>query len=129
MNNIVFTTANNIEAGIVRGVLESHGIEVHVFDENIGRMQPFFNLAIGGIKLVVPDQQLKEAREILKIYSKSQNGEILTGQLSPFDFLGKTKAKRSGIVTLLLSVLLFPIILFQWFGFKNYKKHTKKKEE
>jgi hypothetical protein len=54
------------EIAIVRGRLESEGIECFVQDELTVQVHPFFSNAIGGVKLQVKDCDLKQVVEILE---------------------------------------------------------------
>jgi hypothetical protein len=54
------------EVAIVRGRLESEGIECFVKDELTVQVQPFYSNAIGGVKLQVKECDLKQAVEILE---------------------------------------------------------------
>ena len=59
-----FTYAS--EAFVLRGRLESEGIECFVQDELTAQVNPFYSNAIGGIKLQVRESDLQKAIEILK---------------------------------------------------------------
>jgi hypothetical protein len=52
-------------AHIVRGRLEANGISCFVSDENTLVANPFYNQAIGGIKLNVFEHDLEKCRAIL----------------------------------------------------------------
>lgn len=54
------------ELAVVRGHLESEGIECFVQDELINQIQPFYANAVGGIKLQVKDSDYNLALEIVK---------------------------------------------------------------
>lgn len=54
------------ELAIVRGRLESEGIECYVADELTVQVHNFYSNALGGIKLQVNEKQAAEAIEILK---------------------------------------------------------------
>jgi hypothetical protein len=68
MNNYttVLTFTYPYEVAIVRGRLESEGIECFVQDELTLQVQPFYSNAIGGVKLQVKDCDLKQAVAILE---------------------------------------------------------------
>ncbi|OVE76511.1 hypothetical protein BVX98_05895 [bacterium F11] len=109
--NVVYISANYIQAGIVKGFLESHGIEAHLFDENISRMHPFYNFAIGGVKVVVPNHQLKTARKLLKEQGKLDHFDRPVGDLTPFHFLGKIRSWRKKATILLLAIISLPVAI------------------
>ncbi len=54
------------ELAIVRGRLESEGIECFVADELTAQVNPFYSNAIGGVKLQVRESDIERATEILK---------------------------------------------------------------
>ena len=54
------------EAFFAKGSLESAGIERHLVDENMVRMDWFISNLLGGVKLQVRPEDVAEATEILK---------------------------------------------------------------
>ncbi len=65
------------EAHILKGRLEAEGILCFLGDEHIIGAQPFYSAAVGGVKLRVTEQDVKEAKAIL---ARIQGGE------SQFDY-------------------------------------------
>ena len=61
----VLTVTYPHELAIIRGRLESEGIECFVQDELTVQVNPFYSNAIGGIKLQVRESNYDEAVEIL----------------------------------------------------------------
>jgi hypothetical protein len=55
-----------IECHILRGRLESDGINCFIFDENFIWINPFWSVGIGGVKLKVPSDQIEFANKIIK---------------------------------------------------------------
>jgi hypothetical protein len=53
------------ELQILRGRLESEGIPAFVIDDNINRMTSLWSIAVGGARLLVPQQFAAEARQII----------------------------------------------------------------
>lgn len=53
------------EAMILKGRLESEGIEVFIRDNNIVDANPFYSNAVGGVKLFVREEDFETACEIL----------------------------------------------------------------
>jgi hypothetical protein len=62
----VLTFTYPYEVAIIRGRLESEGIECFVQDELTVQVHPFYSNAIGGVKLQVKASDLQQAVEILK---------------------------------------------------------------
>jgi DNA-directed RNA polymerase subunit RPC12/RpoP len=54
-----------MEAQIVRGRLEANGVACFVADDNMLAANPFYNQALGGVKLKVFKHDLEKCREIL----------------------------------------------------------------
>jgi hypothetical protein len=76
---VVFRTMSGTEAELVRGLLDSCGIKAFLFDDNMCRIDPGAAIAIGGIRVVMPDSQALEAREILREHDKEH------GKPTPFE--------------------------------------------
>ncbi|MFD2514432.1 DUF2007 domain-containing protein [Pontibacter locisalis] len=53
------------EAHIIKGRLEAEGILCFLGDENIVGVQPFYSVAVGGVKLKVTEGDVMEAKAIL----------------------------------------------------------------
>jgi hypothetical protein len=66
MELITFRTFNNpIDAHLARTKLESEGILSFLFDEHMMAFNPFYNSALGGVKLKINKMDLEKAEEIL----------------------------------------------------------------
>ncbi|MBM3830114.1 MAG: DUF2007 domain-containing protein [Verrucomicrobia bacterium] len=61
----VFTAFNSAEAQLVRSRLEAAGLRVFVMDELSALSIEGYALAAGGIKVQVPDEDAKEALELV----------------------------------------------------------------
>ena len=59
------TFDNTSEAHIYKSKLENEGILCFLKDENIVSVNPFHNLAIGGIKLQVPEDKVDASLNVL----------------------------------------------------------------
>src|ERR1051325_13236 len=69
MNFIVLQVyANYIDANIVMGRLEEDGINCWLKDENTVTIDPILTNAVGGIKLMVPEDEAERAVELLRQY-------------------------------------------------------------
>ncbi len=65
---VTLTTPNNpMEAEIIKGKLESEGIQVFLKKEAIGRIYGITTDGLGEIKVLVPKNLVEKAREILKV--------------------------------------------------------------
>lgn len=63
-----------IEAHIARGLLASQGIDAHLGDEHLALANWEWRLAVGGVKLRVPQEQAMHARNILRA---AESGEYV----------------------------------------------------
>lgn len=74
----MFTTVAHyhdpIEAHIARGLLASQGIDAHLGDEHLALANWEWRLAVGGVKLRVPQEQAMHARNILRA---AESGEYV----------------------------------------------------
>lgn len=60
------TYDNYIPAHIDMGRLRTQEVDCFLADENTVTIDPFLNYAVGGIKLMVPEQQVEKALSILE---------------------------------------------------------------
>lgn len=56
----IFTSNIPIDCHILKGRLQSDGLDPFIFDENIIWLDPFKAVAIGGVKLKVPANQVSQ---------------------------------------------------------------------
>lgn len=54
------------EAHLIQGALRAGGLDAHVPDANISQTHSLMTVALGGVRVVVPAEQLEAAQEILK---------------------------------------------------------------
>jgi hypothetical protein len=68
MNNslIVFTSESHLQIHFAKNKLEEEGIQCFVKDENIVQIVPLYGIALGGIKLMVEQQDVERALIILQ---------------------------------------------------------------
>ncbi|MGE5108668.1 MAG: DUF2007 domain-containing protein [Sphingobacteriales bacterium] len=95
---------NYIEANMVLGMLQEHGINCHLKDENTITIDPLLSPAIGGMKLMVYASQAERANELLteaeKEYvktidcpsCKSKSLKVVVKTKKPTSFLGALKS-------------------------------------
>ena len=78
----LITFDNSIDAHILRTRLESEGIRSYLFDDTMVSLNPIYNMALGGIKLKVSNEDLGRAREIIagidNASVKNENDEVIT---------------------------------------------------
>lgn len=99
------------EALIIKGRLESEGIEVFMADNITIDVDPFISNAIGGVKLFVKTKQLEQAVDILSQiskYSLNDEGNLLLCRKCESDnveVVSTIRDKKAGS-TFLFSLLL-----------------------
>ncbi len=112
MNNweIVFTCTYPHEAHIIMGKLESEGISVQIKDELTAQVNNFYSNAIGGVKVLVAENDYNRAIEIL-----IETGNITAPEPSDniiFNFVNNIFTKQSSISEFLsFKVIIFIFIL------------------
>lgn len=62
----IYSSNVPVDCHILKGRLETDGIDVFIYDENIVWVNPFKAVAVGGVKLKVPADQLENASRILE---------------------------------------------------------------
>ena len=75
---ILATFPYSTEAQVTKAKLESEGIRVMLLDEKTVDSDPLISQAIGGVKLLVHDDNIKEAIKIynqIRTYEKDKNGD------------------------------------------------------
>ncbi|MDB5272269.1 MAG: hypothetical protein JWO58_636 [Chitinophagaceae bacterium] len=66
MSTVILQRFNSpIEANIVKGLLEANGIFSFLQDEHSIGINPLYNIALGGIKLIVTAEDEERARTLL----------------------------------------------------------------
>lgn len=59
------------DAYLFRAFLESEGIPAHVFDENVSQLFWHYTIAVGGVRVVVADENVFKASSIYKEYENT----------------------------------------------------------
>lgn len=109
---------NAIEAHILKSKLESEGIPAILVNENIVTLNPLYNIAVGGVKLQVRDEDFRKANAIIteveQIPFTDENDHALKcpncGSSNLYSGF-KTANNPKGILALIFSFLylVFPI--------------------
>ena len=69
---VIFRTRSDVEASLVRGLLESHGIPVVVSAEVIRSIFPAPASDLGDVRISVPAEEAEEARRLIESYSEEE---------------------------------------------------------
>lgn len=99
------------EAHLIQGSLKAGGLDAHVPDANISQTHSLMTVALGGVRVVVPADQLEAAQEILKARDK---GDLRLDSDDDHDTQAAGKLVLSTPVfspdrALLLSILFTPV--------------------
>ena len=73
----IATFSQPTEAHVLKGRLEAEGIPCFLGDEHIIAAQPFYSVAVGGVKLRVTEGDEQEAREMLARIQQGASEYIL----------------------------------------------------
>ena len=68
----IYSSNIPVDCHILKGRLESDGLDCFIFDENIVWVHPFKAVAIGGVKLKVPSDQIGFAKEIISLLKQDK---------------------------------------------------------
>jgi hypothetical protein len=75
----IFSSNVPVECHILKGRLETEGIPCFIFDEHTISVHPFRAVAIGGVKLKVPNDKINQSQDIINSLAKNklfdENGE------------------------------------------------------
>ena len=72
MLRTIYISTVPIDCHIIKGRLESEGINTFIFDEHLVWIYAFYSVAIGGVKLKVPADQFERASQILDLISENK---------------------------------------------------------
>lgn len=60
------------DAFMMKSCLESNGVDATVADANLVQVYEFLTTAVGGVRVLVPDEQFERAQEILRAYEAGE---------------------------------------------------------
>lgn len=112
------TFDNPIDAHMLKTKLESEGITVYLFDENINTLNPLYNIATGGIKLNIAEADLAQAVAVLEAmdadsYVDGDDNVLQCPSCGSTDLYNNYRSMRGfkGVLSAIVSLLLlvFPI--------------------
>jgi hypothetical protein len=103
---VVTRIPNYMEAQIAVGALRSGGIDAQLFDGNFGQVESPVIESLGGFRIMAPEEQIAEARDVLRALRASPGlGE--PDEMGPWAAsLGETRRTRGRAMRLIAFVLL-----------------------
>lgn len=90
------------DAYLFRSFLEAQGIESHIFDEHISQLFWHYTQAFGGVRVVVADEDVKQAEALFAEYDESMKS-------TPFV---EPQVRAWPIMALASLICGFPVMLF-----------------
>lgn len=85
-----------IEARLEAMLLMSEGLDVQVFDENIVLTNPLYTPAVGGVRLMVAEQDLAAARLVLEKFAQGDYA-VDEEELARLSALAVDDARRGNV--------------------------------
>lgn len=77
----VFSSNIPVSCHILKGRLDTDGVDCFLFDENIVLVHPFRAVAVGGVKLKVPSDQIQRANEITNYIGTDDLAEVMKKEI------------------------------------------------
>lgn len=111
---VLKTFTDGMEAEVVRGMLEAHGIFAHISRDDLGGTRLDLNM-ISGVKLMVPSESLDQAMELLKAELGSMDmPEVSVEQPIPpsQESTYADKALKSALISIVIPVIPVLFSLF-----------------
>ena len=70
----IATFDNHVEAHFYATLLDSKGIPCHLADETMMTLFPIYNISLGGIKVQVLEEDVNQAKEIIRAQRPNKTG-------------------------------------------------------
>lgn len=74
-SSVIYRTWSDLEAQLIKGILEEYGIPVSLATDISHMLYPFTLNGLGETRILVPHEALDEAQDILAGY-RSQSGRV-----------------------------------------------------
>ena len=119
------TFDNSIDANMLRCQLELEGIQSYLKDENTITTNPLYNIALGGIKLQVVEQDYTKAKAYLAELEltpyTNQKNEIITCPSCKSSNIQTGFPSYKNITGILSLLTAFVFMIFPFYNKKVYK--------
>lgn len=118
---LVQSFANYIDANIILGRLQNEGIDCWLKDENLVSTIPLWAAATGGIKLMVADTQVEEAKSLLKDFAEEKKKQFSCPQCrsNEIEFISSPRDGRNWLSVILgFFFLQYAMPIKTWHCFK-----------
>jgi hypothetical protein len=110
---VVTRIPNLAEAQIAVGALRSGGIDAELFDGNFGNTESPVIEGLGGFRIMAPEHQIADAREVLRLLRASPGlGE--PDEMGPWAMQARDGARRRGRGMRLIAFLLLSAPFLLW---------------
>jgi hypothetical protein len=110
----VFVSNSAIEAEELRCLLEGSGLTAFVFDARLPAMIPALAAPLGGVRVMVPEDQLEHAAEVLRDAGRLEGDLPLTGK-APHPYVPPRAGRSYAIAGLVIVAIFFLITLATMF--------------
>jgi hypothetical protein len=97
----VFISNNAMEAEEVRCLLEGSGLTPMIFDAHLPTLNPFLGAPLGGVRILVPEDQVGRAAEVLREAGRLGAELPLTGK-SRHPYMDIARGSRAYAIVLLV---------------------------
>lgn len=96
---------NPIDAHIIKGLLESNGIESCLFDENIAYTNPVLTTAVGRIKLMVREEDYEDAIKVLRseTFDEPEGDKAVCPECGSSNIFVKSKTNWKAVFMMFIS--------------------------
>ena len=111
---VLKTFTDSMEAEVVRGMLEAHGIFAHIARDDLGGTRLDLNM-ISGVKLMVPNDSLDQAMELLKAELGNMKMPVIEAEPPmppPQESTYADKALKSALISIVIPVIPVLFSLF-----------------
>lgn len=107
---------NPVDAHLLKSKLESEDIPCFLLDENTVTLNPLYNVAVGGIRLQVMEEHMKQAQAILQSIEgtpyTTEKGEVLKcpscGSENITSHFHSIKGVRAVLLAIATALLAYP---------------------
>ena len=113
----IATFTQPTEAHVIKGKLESEGVEAIIADEHVLGVQPLYSHAIGGAKVQVKAEDVERARDILSEHSGAAQpalSEVVCPDCQSKSVKVSAYTKPFALIALILFFFPFPFLRRRW---------------
>jgi hypothetical protein len=110
---VVTRIPNLAEAQIAVGALRSGGIDAELFDGNFGNTEAPVIEGLGGFRIMAPEHQIADAREVLRLL-RASSGLGEPDEMGPWAMQARDETRRRGRGMRLIAMILLSAPFLLW---------------